>query len=387
MSTPGSTRLAWAYLSRVAEAPSVALHAFVAEHGPEGARARIRARRDLPERVRTATQARHHLDNAADDLALLARLGGRLVTVDDAEWPAWALRGFGREHAAAELVRGREPVAPVALWARGPARLDELVDRAVAVVGTRDVSAYGERVTAQLCADLVVDDVTIVSGAAYGVDGAAHRAALAAGGRTLAVLACGVDRAYPAGHAALLSRVAADGLVLSEHPPGTTAARYRFLARNRIVAALGGGAVVVEAGWRSGARSTATWARALGLPSMAVPGPVTSLQSTGCHRMIREHEAELVTTAAEVLELVGRMGELAPEPVVAPRPLDGREPVQARVWEALPTRGALPLSVVGERSGVAPLAVRTAMVALELDGLVVRSDEGWARTRPARDGA
>lgn len=386
MSIDERTRRAWAYLSRVAEGPSCALHALIGEEGPVGAEARIRAR-TLSPALLGQTQARHHLDQARSDLAVLSACGGRLVTVDDDEWPEWKMSAFGGVTPAPSRVEGKEPVAPVALWVRGPARLDELVERAVAVVGTRDVSGYGERVGAQLCHDLVADGVAVVSGAAYGVDGVAHRAVLAAGGATLAVLACGVDRAYPAGHGGLLNRIATTGIVLSEHPPGTTAARFRFLARNRIVAGLGGGAVVVEAGWRSGARSTISWARALGLPAMAIPGPVTSLQSTGCHRMIVRGEAELVTSAADVVERIGHIGELATEPADPPRLLDALTPTQLQVFEVLPTRTPLPLSLVAERSGVPMQQVRPTMVSLEIEGLVVCTDEGWSRARHARTGA
>lgn len=370
-------RRAWAYLSRVVEAPSAALHALVEQDGPELAADRIRTR-DVPAGLRTSTEARHHLDVAEQDLALVAGLGGRLVTPDDGEWPAWRFARFATTRPQPRTV----PVLPVALWVRGPARLDEAAERAVSVVGTRDVSGYGEHVTAELCHDLVADGWTVVSGAAYGVDGAAHRAALTAGGATVAVLGCGIDRAYPAGHAALLARIASTGLVVSEHPPGTPAAGYRFLARNRVVAGLGAGVVVVEAGWRSGARSTVRWARELDRPAMAVPGPVTALGSTGCHRMIRSGEAELVTTAAEIVELVGRVGELAPEPELPPRPMDGLDPALLPVLEALPRRGSTSVAHISESSGVPLASVRAVLPQLEQERRVVRTEEGWALARP-----
>ena len=155
---------------------------------------------------------------------------------------------------------------------------------------------------------------TVVSGAAIGIDGAAHRGALAVDGATVAVLACGVDRVYPAAHATLLERIAATGLVVSEYPPGSVPARHRFLVRNRLIAALGAGTVVVEAALRSGAQRTAADTEALGRLVMAVPGPVTSGPSAGCHQLIRDG-ALLVTSADDVLEAVGRLGvDLAPEP-------------------------------------------------------------------------
>lgn len=369
-------RRAWAYLSRVVQAPSAALHALVEQDGPETAAARIRARQ-VPPGLHTATEARHHLADAERDLAVVAALGGRLVTPDDQEWPAWKLLPFATTRPAPRTM----PVLPVALWVLGQARLDQVTDRAVSVVGTRDISGYGQHVTAELCHDLAADGWTVVSGAAYGVDGAAHRAALTAGGTTVAVLGCGIDRAYPAGHAALLARIAENGLVVSEHPPGTPAAGYRFLARNRLVAGLGDGVVVVEAGWRSGARSTARWARELNRPALAVPGPVTSLGSTGCHRMIRLGEAELVTTAAEIVERVGRVGELAPEPNTPDRPLDGLDAALVPVLEALPRRGSTTVERISQSSGVPLAGVRAALPQLEQGRRVVRTEEGWALAR------
>src|SRR5256714_1313699 len=136
---------------------------------------------------------------------------------------------------------------------------------------------------------------SVFSGAAYGIDGAAHRGALAASGVTVAVLGCAVDAGYPAGHAALLKRIAGSGgAVVSEYPPGTPPARHRFLVRNRLIAALAAGTVVVEAGRRSGSRNTAATTSALGRPLMAVPGPVTSAMSVGCHDLLRTAGATAV---------------------------------------------------------------------------------------------
>lgn len=369
-------RQAWAYLSKVAEAPCAPLAALVAEHGPEDAAYAVRERR-LPPALEQPTQARRHLDTAAADLALLESLGGRLVTPDDDDWPAWRMLPL----AAAGT---RDAVAPLALWVLGRASVQELTARSVAVVGTRAASGYGEHVTAELAHELAADGWTIVSGAAYGIDGAAHRAALAAGGATVAVLACGVDRCYPSGHGALLRQIACAGLVISEYPPGTTPAKHRFLARNRLVAALSDATVVVEAGWRSGARSTATWARKLGPPVLAVPGPVTALSSAGCHRMIRDGAASLVTSAAEVIEAAGRIGELAPDPVSAAaqqRPTDDLDLFSAHVHEALPTSGGAEVGQLAESSGLPVDRVRAALPMLEMAGLVRWEEDGWHRVR------
>jgi DNA processing protein len=194
---------------------------------------------------------------------------------------------------------------PVALWTRGRTELlaGPLGNR-VAIVGARAATGYGEHVTIEIATGLTERGRSVVSGAAYGVDGMAHRATLAAGGNTIAVLAGGVDRYYPAGHDALLQRIAEFGLIVSESPPGTPPTRWRFLQRNRVVASISAVTVVVEAGYRSGSLNTAGHANALGRPVGAVPGPVTSAASVGCHRLIREGQAQLVTNAEEVEELL-----------------------------------------------------------------------------------
>jgi DNA processing protein len=227
-----------------------------------------------------------------------------------------------------------------------------------------------------LATGLAARDVAVVSGAAYGIDGAAHRAALAADGLTLAVLAGGLDVPYPAGHAQLLQRIGAHGLLVSEYPPGVRPARHRFLTRNRLVAALSGATVVVEAGVRSGAANTAAWARGLGRVVCAVPGPVTSSSSVGCHQLLRGG-AELVTRADEVVEVIGRVGELAaPEP--GPRsPLDGLTDTERHVYDALPAGGRRTADEIGVAAGLAPTQVLGPLAMLEVAGLVVRRDGCW----------
>ena len=282
-------RLALAYLSRVAEPPCPELASLVHRLGPVEAAERVKSGK-VAEGLAQRTEARRGIDCAADDLDVLARKGGRLVTADDAEWPLLSFTAF----ASAELRSRPQARPPLVLWVIGSARLDEMAQRAVALVGTRASSAYGEHVAADLAAGLVERDVTVVSGGAYGIDGAAHRATLATDGFTVAVLAGGIDVPYPAGHAGLLHRIGQEGLVVSEYPPGVRPARHRFLTRNRLVAALSGATVVVEAGARSGAANTAAWARALGRAVCAVPGPVTSSASVGCHVLLR-NGATLVT--------------------------------------------------------------------------------------------
>ncbi len=363
--------LAWAYLSRVAEAPCPGMAELIGDVGPVEAADRIR-RGAVDQALADRTEARRDINCAAEDLHILEQRGGRLVTPTDDEWPVLALHSF----TGVPLRDKPQGRAPLALWVIGPVRIDQVCRRAAAVVGTRACTAYGEHVAADLSAGLVEHDVAIVSGGAYGIDGAAHRAALAAEGVTVAVLAGGVDVLYPAGHSALLHRIARHGLLISEYPPGVRPARHRFLTRNRLVAALSGATVVVEAGIRSGTASTAAWARALGRVVCAVPGPVTSSTSVGCHALLRAG-AELVTRAEEVVEIVGSAGELAAE---LPRPvalLDDLGDSERLVYEAMPARGAKTPDEIAVAAGLPAALVLGPLALLELAGLVQRQEGRW----------
>jgi DNA processing protein len=366
---------AWAYLSRVAEPPCPQLAALVARVGAVEAAERVK-RGAVDADVIRLTAARREINCAAADLELLARMGGRLLVADDDDWPGMSFGAFR----GVDARRRPESHAPLVLWVIGQASLIDVEERGCSIVGTRAATNYGEHVAADLASGLAERDVAIVSGGAYGIDGVAHRATLAAGGVTVAVLAGGIDVPYPAGHAALLHRVGANGLVVSEYPPGVRPARYRFLTRNRLVAALTGATVVVEAGLRSGAANTAAWARALGRPVCAVPGPVTSSASAGCHVLLR-NGAELVSRAADVVELVGRAGELAPEPARPTSPLDDLADAERRVYEALPARGVRTTDQVAVATGLPAIQVLGPLASLELVGLVERQDGRWKLAR------
>lgn len=362
---------AWAYLARVAEPPCPALIQLVTDFGVVTAAERVR-NRDVSGDLLRHTAARCEIDCAQDDLDRVARLGGRLVTMDDDEWPLLSFVAFGGD----EVRRRPQGYAPLALWVLGGVRLDDVAERAAAIVGTRAASAYGEHVATDLAAGLVNRDVAVVSGAAFGIDGAAHRAALACDGLTVAVLAGGVDVPYPAGHSALLRRIAKEGLVVSEYPPGMRPTRVRFLTRNRLVAALSGATVVVEAGVRSGAANTAGWAGALGRVVCAVPGPVTSAVSMGCHALLRDG-AHLVGRAEEIVELIGRVGELSPIEEKPVSPLDGLSTEERRVYEALPARAARSADEIAVAAGMPAHQVLGPLAMLELAGLVVHREGEW----------
>ncbi|GAA1240287.1 DNA-processing protein DprA [Prauserella halophila] len=379
--TPDAVHRARGYLLGAAEPPAPALAAFVAGHGPVDAAERVR-RGEVPDAVAQETEARRATDRADRDLAAAAQAGYRLVTPEDDEWPAWPLLSL--EVATGRGVDGVAP--PLGLWIRGAARLDEVVDGAVAVVGARAATEYGEHTAAELAYGLVSDGATVFSGAAYGIDGSAHRGALAAGGPTVAVLGCGLDAGYPAGHVGLLNRIAERGAVVSEYPPGTPPARHRFLVRNRLLAALTAGTIVVEAGRRSGARNTSSTAGALGKVVMAVPGPVGSATSVGCHELIREAYATLVASVPDVLSTVGRLGEAVPDTAPRPRrPTDELGPQALRVHEALGERRGRSPDAVAEESGVPLARVRALLPELELSGFAERCESGWRRAAGVPD--
>jgi DNA processing protein len=389
--SPGLRR-ARAWLSRAVEPGTIDFWRYVDDVGPVEAVRRIRSGR-APDRIRALVGARAGQDATLADLARAERCGARLLVPEDDEWPALPL------HALTVAVSG-EPVdakdqsdrtkalvPPLALWMRGTARLDELVDRSVAIVGSRASTAYGEHVAGELGHQLGERGWTVVSGGAFGIDAAAHRGALAAEAPTLAVLACGVDRPYPAAHGALFHRIAETGLLVSEWPPGCAPLRHRFLVRNRLIAALTRGTVVVEAAARSGAQATAQRARRLGRQVLVVPGPVTSAMSVGCHELLRDREAEatLVASADHVIEAVGGIGtDLAPPPERPTGPRDGLSDLAARVLDACPVRTGVSPERLAAIAGCDVLEVLRVLPALELADLVQWTGTGWRVTPPPR---
>lgn len=302
------------------------------------------------------------------DLAQARSAGARFVCPGDVEWPA-QLDDLG-------------DARPVGLWVRGRVSLRMWALRSVAVVGARACTEYGAHMAAVLGSGLAERGWVVVSGGAYGVDGAAHRGALGAGGATVAVLACGVDRPYPRGHTQLIARIAEQGLVVGELPPGDHPTPSRFILRNRVIAALTRGTVVVEAAYRSGALVTARAAQRLGRFTMGVPGPATSGLSAGVHELLRG-EAALVTDAAEVAELVGDMGELAPDRRGPVLPRDLLDPAARRVLDALPARRAATAGAIARGAGTAEDDAVGRLYELRALGYVERHGEGWKLTRQA----
>ena len=301
--------------------------------------------------------------NSSDALRALQSaeaVGAFLLTPTDDLWPqGFADIGFHQ---------------PVALWGRGQRQALEHFPGSVALVGARASTGYGEHVTMELTAGLVDRGHAVISGAAYGIDGMAHRSALASEGITVAFLAGGVDRFYPSGHDALLNRIIESGAVLAETPCGFAPTKWRFLQRNRLIAAASAATIVVEAGWRSGSLNTANHAASIGRPLGAVPGPITSASSAGCHRLLREYGAVCVTTAGEIAELIpgaiqaeGRHTQLALE-------LSSQA---TRVLDALAPRKQRSVDELARISGLSLRDVAAALGELELDQRARMLERGW----------
>lgn len=301
---------------------------------------------------------RAKLKAVRDTLLGAAEVRARLLVPGMPEWPD-ALDDLG-DH------------APLLLWVRGDAGALSSKSR-VSIVGARAATAYGDQVARELAGDLASSGSIVVSGGAYGIDGAAHRAAMGSGGRTAAFLAGGVDRPYPAGHQQLFEHIRAAGAVASELPCGAAPTRWRFLARNRLISALGDATVVVEAGWRSGSLNTAGHAASLGRPLGAVPGPVTSAASAGCHRLMREYDAVCVTNAEEVRELMGLEGDQSSGDATV------TDASRVRLLDAMSTRTARSAAELGAASGLPESQVRSLLGLLALDGIAHQSGGGWRR--------
>jgi DNA processing protein len=369
-------RGARALLAQWFEADDAALGARLAHRGaadvveeilcgrsPLATAARARMRCSTGDAVRA--EAAHLVETA---WASAERVGARYVIPGDSEWPG-QLDDLGVRR-------------PLGLWVCGAASLRLLALRSVAVVGARAATSYGEGVARELAHHLADEDWLTVSGGAFGIDAAAHRGAMAAGGATACVLAGGVDVPYPRSHADLLASIRERGVVISEAPLGGAAMRHRFLTRNRIIGALGRATVLVEAAVRSGGLTTAREARKLNRVCMAFPGPVTSPLSAGCHRLIQDDGALLVASPREVTALVsGRLASDGIDASVDEPVLDRRE---RRVLDAVPARRPAPLARIATVAGVGATDAMVALGMLDALGLVHRHREGWARSAVSR---
>jgi DNA processing protein len=285
------------------------------------------------------------------------------------------------------------PQPPPVLHVRG--RLELLRGPGIAVVGTRAYSIYGRDATVSIVVGLVRAGYVIVSGLARGIDGIAHRTALDVGGETVAVLGTGIDVPYPPEHVELFHSIAERGCLVSEFPPGTSPRKWHFPQRNRIIAGLARGVLVIEAPVKSGALITAHYALDEGKEVFAVPGPIHNPTSYGPNRLIQDGAA-LVTSAADILRVLeSRTGEPLPEPVAAgvdaldleeTHPQPAASELARRIWTALEP-GAMELEVLATDLGAEPAALSVALLELELSGLIEKFPGpryARVRTRPGR---
>ncbi|HTW18560.1 MAG TPA: DNA-processing protein DprA [Nocardioides sp.] len=370
MSVPEAERLARVGLSLLTEPGDARVAAVVADVGAQVLYDNVLAQRDDSE-VRRDARSRLEGCDPVRQLEQATRAGLRFVVPGDTEWPTQL-----DDLALAPPLQQRGG-APLGLWVRGPLRLDGL-GSSVAVVGSRSATTYGADVAAQVAAVVARSGAPVVSGAAFGIDQAAHRGALGGGGTTIAVLACGADRVYPQAHRELIEHLAREGAVVSESPPGGAPTRVRFLSRNRIIAALTSGTVVVEAAVRSGALNTANWATRLNRHLMGVPGPITSAPSQGVHQLLRSGAATLVTSGQEVLEMVAPAGQhVLEEPRGRERSRDRLSMSDQQVLDAVPVSRAVGADSVARTAGMALLKVGPALDRLRAGGYVEREEDGW----------
>jgi DNA processing protein len=379
---PDDPRLALMLLSSIVEPGDAELDDLLAETGPIEVVKRL-WEGEVPERLQRITSAMVSCTHdpaarAADIAAATESCGAKVLIPGDPEWPD-QLRDLML------VCDADEPHVrpPRCLWVRGEQDLARLCRRSVAIVGSRAASEYGQHLADDLAADLTQAGWTIVSGGAFGIDRAAHLGALARGGSTVSVLACGVELPYPKGNHSMFNLIAENGLIISEWPPGTSVMKHRFLTRNRVIAALTAGTVVIEAAHRSGARNTARYAAELGRVLMFTPGPVTSSMSAGVHQLAREPwEARLVTRAEEVIEdLTGIGGPLATPPPSQRRPFDRLTEVEARLVESLPRGYVVETTRLAAAAGVPAEMAAETLERLLRTGWVDRIDNRWRLAR------
>lgn len=382
----------WAYLNRVVEGPSQHIQALldVGRTADEIAGG-IRERAGWIGGLKAQTEQRYTWDQPQRDLEAAAEAGFQLLTPDSTHWPAETLEvSFvrGRAVAAAEGVTiPAEAVSPHALWVRGNPDLAALTAKSVGIVGTRRSSPYGTLVTRDMVNGLAKYRYTVISGGALGIDAVAHRAALDAQVPTVVVAACGPGVDYPRQHRELFDAVVEQGgAVISEYPPGADPVRHRFLTRNRLVAALSEGLLIVEAPYRSGALNTKHWARTFNRTVMAVPGPITEQGSLGTNLAIQNEEAQMVLNADQVHEQLSSIGSVDPEGQMALQypadPVQQLSRNELRVYDALSVAGSegrVAEDIAADAGLTIGLTVHLLMD-LQKRGIVERDRRFWGRS-------
>jgi DNA processing protein len=389
MTALDKARVARIVLAHATEPGRRDLGELVRSVGPVAALELVRAGNIPPSLLEVVTTRLSTLDPVAYAtrvIDLATRIGARIITPEDEEWPPQIDDLVTISSLSGNTIE-RDTDPPQAIWLRGRPSLREACERAVAVVGSRASTGYGDHVAADLAYGLAERGWSIVSGGAFGIDAAAHRGALAASGLTIAVVAGGIEKAYPPAHHLLFERIAESGLLLSEWPPGTNSHRHRFLVRNRLIAALAAGTVLVEANLRSGARFTLRRTRQLNRMAMVVPGPVTSAMSTGAHEELRaEQPTTLVTRVDQVLEAIGRIGsDLSTRGQAEPAERDELSILQRQVLDGVRPRKILTAEQIAAAVGVPARLVRATMPTLQRAGFVMTEGAGYRLRRPAAD--
>src|SRR5699024_5334888 len=326
-------------------------------------------RRNLGEAIERWRRRKKYLkpDQA---LGYIARIGGRFITPEEEQWPA-ALADLG-------------VTEPLGLWLLGNGDIPS-AETTLGLVGSREATHYGEKATKMLAIKARQKGITVLSGGAYGIDAHAHRQALAVEGQgvpTVGVLAGGLDSLYPAGNTDLLRKITRDGVLVTEMPPGMRPNRYRFLNRNRLIAALSAATIVVEARYRSGALNTANHAHELGRIVGAIPGPIQVPTSAGCHRLLKETPALLIDDPVD-LEAVFRPLEAVTRSSSEPtesRPYDFLDVEEMLVFEALPVKARTNIEQLCSITGLAVPRITGILTKLVRHNLANLSDTGWRKS-------
>jgi DNA processing protein len=311
--------------------------------------------------ARERWQPRLSLELVRQAIYRIKKVHGEIITPNSSKWPA-QLNDLGFH-------------APMALWVRGRNESIESLQRSIAIVGSRGATSYGEKVTGAMVSALAPNGFSIVSGGAYGIDAAAHKSTLALQGNTVAVMAGGVDRLYPTGNLDLLKRIMETGAVISELPPGSTHTKWRFLQRNRLIAALAQSTLVVEANWRSGSLNTVSHSERLEREVFAIPGPISSPKSAGTNKLIADGRAQLVVGGQDLLDRLGVQVQMPNANQLA-----GMGAIEVRVLDAIGF-SSLEISEICSAAGLTRDEARFGLANLELDGLVLRRDNTWMRSQ------
>ena len=393
----------WAYLNRVVEGPNRHLLALLdAGRDADEIAHGIRTRASWLGGLGPSTESRYTWDQPAEDLAAAEREGYALLTPESPEWPRDEIAASFEAVRAKEARRERDEngdviklppdaYAPHALWVRGNTNLAQLFASSVGIVGTRAASAYGHHATTDLCKGLARHQHTIVSGGALGIDTVAHSTALDEGGATVVVAACGAGQVYPRRNEQLFARIANEGgAIVTEYPPGVTPDRHRFLTRNRLVAALTQGTIVVEAAFRSGALNTLKWVEVFNRVGMAVPGPILGPGSLGTNLAIRDERAAMVLSADDAHEKLSPIGTTDVdgqyEIDYAANAVQQLSRNELRVYDSLPLAdtGGLEAAEVAQACGFTIGLTVHLLMDLNNKGLVIRKGQMWERVDSAQ---